>query len=87
MEAMMDMPIEVLLADDYPLVRADLRTTLAHASDIALAGEATTGDEARRLCRERQPDVLLLDLAMPGPPAAATVQYLREVCRARACWC
>jgi DNA-binding NarL/FixJ family response regulator len=70
----------VLLADDHPLVRTGLRATLATAPDIALAGEATSGDEARRLCRKLQPDVLLLDLAMPGPPAAATVQYLREAC-------
>lgn len=76
----MDTAIRVLLADDHPLIRAGLRATLAPAPDIALVGEATTGDEARQHCRALQPDVLLLDLAMPGPPAAATVQHLREVC-------
>jgi len=74
----MSRPIRVVLADDHPVVRAGLRLTLTAEPDIVLAGEATSGDEARRLARELQPDVLLLDLSMPGPPAAETVVYLRE---------
>jgi len=74
----MSRPIRVVLADDHPVVRAGLRLTLTAEPDIVLAGEATSGDEARRLARELQPDVLLLDLSMPGPPAAETVAYLRE---------
>jgi DNA-binding NarL/FixJ family response regulator len=74
----MSRPIRVVLADDHPVVRAGLRLTLTAEPDIVLAGEATSGDEARRLVRELQPDVLLLDLSMPGPPAAETVAYLRE---------
>ena len=70
-------PIRVLLADDHPLVRAGLRATVALADDIALIGEATTGEEAQELCRELTPDILLLDLHMPGPPAVGTVAYLR----------
>jgi DNA-binding NarL/FixJ family response regulator len=72
--------IEVLLADDHPLIRAGLRATLALAEDIALVGEATSGDEAQRLCAQLQPQILLLDLEMPGPPAAITVQHLHETC-------
>lgn len=67
----------VLLADDHPVFRAGLRSTLADEPDIAVVGEATTGDEAVALCREQQPDVLLLDLRMPGPPAAETVTDVR----------
>jgi DNA-binding NarL/FixJ family response regulator len=74
----MSRPIRVVLADDHPVVRAGLRLTLTAEPDIVLAGEATSGDEARRLARELQPDVLLLDVSMPGPPAAETVAYLRE---------
>lgn len=74
------LPIRVLLADDHPLVRAGLRATVVTAPDIALVGEATTGDEARRLCQDLAPDVILLDLHMPGPPPVATVAYLREHC-------
>jgi DNA-binding NarL/FixJ family response regulator len=70
--------IRVLLADDHPLVRAGLRTTLASEEDITVVGEATNGYETKRLCEERQPDVVVLDLNMPGPRPVETVTYLRE---------
>ncbi len=73
-------PIRVLLADDHPLVRAGIRATLCNESDIIFVGEAADGVEARRLTEELEPDVLLLDLSMPGPPAVETVTYLREHC-------
>ncbi len=66
--------------------RIGIARALAAEPDIALAGEAATGDEVQRLCRELRPgpDVVLLDLAMPGPPATETVAYLRAHCpRAR----
>jgi len=69
--------IRVLLADDHPIVRQGLRALLADDPEIAVVGEATTGDEVREACRTLQPDVLLLDLSMPGPPAADTVRSLR----------
>lgn len=72
--------IRVLLADDHPLVRAGLRATLSTASDVRLVGEATDGYATQRMCRELQPDVLLLDLNMPGPPATETIEYLRMHC-------
>jgi len=69
--------IRVLLADDHPIVRQGLRALLADEPEIAVVGEATTGDEVQEACRTLQPDVLLLDLSMPGPPAADTVRSLR----------
>jgi len=71
--------ISVLLADDHPLVRAGMRTTLTAEPDIVLVGEATDGYEAQRLCEELQPNVLLLDLNMPGPRPVETVGWLRQV--------
>jgi DNA-binding NarL/FixJ family response regulator len=73
-------PIRVLLADDHPLVRAGMRAVLTAEEDVALVGEATTGQEVQRLCPELKPDVLLLDLNMPGPSPFETVAYLREHC-------
>ncbi len=72
--------IRVLIADDHPLVRCGIRETLRAADDITIAGEASRGDEAQRLCRELQPDVLLLDLQMPGATAVETVTDVRAHC-------
>jgi DNA-binding NarL/FixJ family response regulator len=72
--------IRVLMADDHPTMRVGLRAILEPEPDLTLVGEAADGDETRRLCEELAPDVLLLDLSMPGPPAAETVAYLREHC-------
>lgn len=74
--------IRVLIADDHPLVRCGIRETLRAADDITVVGEASRGDEAQRLCRELQPDVLLLDLQMPGATATETIKYVQEGCRA-----
>jgi DNA-binding NarL/FixJ family response regulator len=58
--------IQVLLADDLPLVRAGLRTLLEAEQDVLVVGEARDGEEAIALARETKPDVLLMDLSMPG---------------------
>lgn len=72
----MAMPIRVLLADDHPLMRAGIRTSLNAEEDLLLVGEASDGNTAQSLCGELKPDVVLLDLNMPGPPAMQTVAYL-----------
>lgn len=69
--------IRVLLADDHPLIRAGIRTTLAASPNLILVGEASNGFEAQRMSDELQPDVLLLDLNMPGPSAVNTITHLR----------
>lgn len=72
--------IRVVLADDHPLVRAGLKTVLAGDRDILLVGEAVDGHATRQVVNELKPDVLLLDLSMPGPPAVETVAWLAEHC-------
>jgi len=72
-----DKPIRVLLADDHPVFRAGLRATLADEPDIVVVGEATTGAETATLCRDLQPDVLLLDLRMPGSAAEETIALVQ----------
>jgi DNA-binding NarL/FixJ family response regulator len=60
------MPLRLLIADDHPLVRSGLRALLAAAEDIEVAGEAATGEEAITLAESLQPDVIVMDLRMPG---------------------
>jgi len=73
-------PIRVVIADDHPLVLQGIRETIRQANDIALVGEARRGDEVQNLCQKLQPDVLLLDLQMPGPSAIETTTVLHSRC-------
>ncbi|MEV8590499.1 response regulator transcription factor [Streptomyces sp. NPDC051180] len=58
--------IRVLLVDDQPLVRAGLRVLMADSPDLVVVGEAGTGDEAVGQAAELRPDVVLMDVRMPG---------------------
>ena len=71
-------PIKVLIVDDHPLVRSGLAAFLQAADDLELVGEAASGQEALRLCAETEPDVVLMDLVMPGMDGAATTRALRQ---------
>lgn len=58
--------IRVLIADDHAIVRDGVRALLALSDDIAVVGEAADGREAIEAARRLRPDVILLDIAMPG---------------------
>ncbi|MGW7275301.1 response regulator [Streptomyces sp. NPDC054864] len=58
--------VRVLLADDQPLVRAGLRVLISDTPDIEVVGEAGTGTEAVRMARDIRPDVVVMDIRMPG---------------------
>ncbi|GHC39566.1 response regulator [Streptomyces cinnamoneus] len=60
------MTIRILLADDQPLVRSGLRVIMADHPDLDVVGEAATGTEAVRLVGELRPDVVVMDIRMPG---------------------
>jgi DNA-binding NarL/FixJ family response regulator len=71
--------ISVLLVDDHPVVIEGLRKVLATAGDISIAGEAHDAAGAIDLARMLRPDVILLDLRMPGASGVQAVRRLREL--------
>ena len=69
--------IRVLLADDHPVIRSGVRTMLGYTPDIALIAEATTGLEVLPLVMQLQPDVLLLDVELPGLSGVEVARQLK----------
>ena len=70
--------IKVLVADDHPVVRKGLQTCLAQQKNFKVVGEAVDGDEALRKARELSPDVVLMDISMPGMNGLAVTEVLRK---------
>jgi two-component system response regulator NreC len=70
--------ISVVLADDHNLIRAGLRSMLELEDDLRVIGEAADAAGARKLATARRPDVLVLDLQMPGAEPAGDIGELRE---------
>ncbi|MDP1526809.1 MAG: response regulator transcription factor [Rhodocyclaceae bacterium] len=68
--------IRVIIADDHRLVRRGIKEILKTASDIVVCGEAAGSEELLLLLRQDQPDVLILDLAMPGLSGTELIKYL-----------
>ncbi len=73
-------PIRVMIVDDHAVVRSGLAAFFQAYDDLELAGEARTGEEAIHLCTQVQPDVILMDLIMPGMDGAAATQAIRQRC-------
>jgi NarL family two-component system response regulator LiaR len=72
-------PIRVLVADDHALLRSGLREFIETFDDLVLAGEAKNGAEAVTKCRADPPDVVLMDLVMPGMDGIeATRQIIQQ---------
>jgi two-component system, NarL family, invasion response regulator UvrY len=69
--------IRVLLADDHAVVRTGFRLLLQTQSDVSVVGEAASGEVACQLYAELTPDVLVLDLAMPGMGGIETLKRIR----------
>ncbi|WP_329020176.1 response regulator transcription factor [Streptomyces sp. NBC_01601] len=69
--------IRVLLVDDDPLVRSGLRLMLGGAPDVKVVAEATDGAEVAALVAEHSPDIVLMDIRMPGMDGLAATEALR----------
>lgn len=72
------MPIRILIADDHALVRSGLRALLRGAPDLKVVGEAGDGAGTLRLTAELAPDLVLLDISMPGESGIVTARRLKE---------
>jgi len=69
-------PLRILIADDHPLFRKGMRALLGAVPDFAVVGEATAGSEVVERARDLQPDVVLMDLQMPGGSGIAATREI-----------
>jgi DNA-binding NarL/FixJ family response regulator len=70
--------IKVLIADDHPLIIAGIRRTIEHVEDMEVVGEARSGPELMQLIGRRRPDLVLMDLKMPGVAGVEAILHIRQ---------
>ena len=74
----LETPIRVLVVDDHAVVRGGLRLFLLAFDDLELVGEASSGEKALAQCADLRPDVVLMDLVMPGMGGVEAIRLLRQ---------
>lgn len=70
--------IKVVLVDDHPIVRSGIKNLLDHSAGIDVIGEASDGNQGLQMILELQPDVVLLDMELPGMPGNEIAQRVRD---------
>ena len=71
-------PIKIMIVDDHAMLREGIHYLCLTASDLSLVVEAANGEDALALCYKLQPDLVLLDLMMPGMDSIATIKAMRK---------
>ena len=71
--------IRVLIVDDLPETRENVRKLLQFESDVEVIGQAGTGEEAVEMAKELQPDIILMDINMPGIDGIGASQKITEI--------
>ncbi len=71
-------PIRVMIVDDHLMVRKGISTFIKVFDDLELIGEADCGEKAVQFCNETEPDVVLMDLVMPGMDGASATHIIRQ---------
>jgi DNA-binding NarL/FixJ family response regulator len=74
--------IRILLADDHKILREGLRSLLAQLPDVAVVGEAADGEAAIALARQLRPDLIIMDVVMPGTDGIAATRQIHAECPA-----
>jgi DNA-binding NarL/FixJ family response regulator len=70
--------LKVLIADDHPLIIAGIRRTIEHVEDMRVVGEAQSGAELVQLIERRRPDIVLMDLRMPGVTGTEMIELIGD---------
>jgi DNA-binding NarL/FixJ family response regulator len=70
--------LKILVADDHPIVRQGIKQIIADTTDMVVAGEASSGQEVLNAVKDKTYDVILLDIAMPGPNSIDILKQLKQ---------
>jgi len=78
-EAVMTEPITILIVDDHEVVRKGVRSYLETLPNFHVVGEASSGEEGIGMVSELIPDIVLLDLIMPGMDGVETTRHIKKI--------
>ena len=75
----MNEPISIIIVDDHAVVRSGLRAYLSSSTEFVVIGEAASGEEAIDLTRQNLPDVVLIDLILPGMDGSTATCIIKRI--------